>query len=255
MQIRILGCSGGIGANLRTTSILVDQDILIDCGTGIGDLSIEQMKNIQHIFITHSHLDHTVSLPLLVDTIFGNVDHPLKVYASEATIQAVKQHIFNWVMWPDFTELPTKENPSIIFEAIESGQVVELDGRKIKAVDVNHVVPCYSYVVTSPQGGVFVFSGDTKSNNTLWPALNDCNQVDVFILEAAFEDELQELADIAGHYCPKTLAQDLHKLDHDCDIFITHLKPGSEELIMQQLQDQIEDRNVFRLMGNEHFEL
>ena len=40
MKIRILGASGGIGALARTTSILVDHDILIDAGTGVGDLAL-----------------------------------------------------------------------------------------------------------------------------------------------------------------------------------------------------------------------
>ena len=62
MQIRILGCSGGVSANLRTTSLLVDGDVLIDAGTGVGDLSLEEMSRIQHVFLTHSHLDHIAIL-------------------------------------------------------------------------------------------------------------------------------------------------------------------------------------------------
>ncbi len=255
MQIRILGCSGGIGAALRTTSILVGQEVLIDCGTGIGDLSISQMKNIKHVFITHSHLDHTVALPLLIDTIFGEVDHPLNVHASAATIEAIRKHIFNWVMWPDFTELPNKENPSIIFHPMENKDVVELNGATFQAVDVNHVVPCFAYIVKCPDGGIFAFSGDSKSNDTLWPELNALEKLDVFIVEAAFVDELKDLAEVSGHYCPETLALDLKKLKHETDIWITHLKPGSEEQIMQELHAQIPERNVIRLMGNENFEI
>jgi len=255
MQIRILGCSGGIGAGLRTTSILFDQDVLIDCGTGIGDLSINQMKQIKHVFITHSHLDHTVSLPLLIDTIFGEVDHALQIYARAETITAIKDHIFNWVMWPDFSELPNKENPSIVFHTIEPNQVTEIDGRKFHAIPVNHVVPTFGYVVTSQDDGVFAFSGDTKQNDTLWPVLNSYPKLDVFIVEAAFADELQDLATLAGHYCPATLSADLAKLEHSADIWVTHLKPGSEEKIMDELAEQVPERNVYRLMGNENFEL
>lgn len=255
MQIRILGCSGGIGASLRTTSILIDQDILIDCGTGIGDLNIDQMKHIKHVFITHSHLDHTAALPLLIDTIFGDVDHALQVYASPATIKALKDHIFNWVTWPDFSELPNKENPSILFHSIDAGEIIDMGGRKIQPIDVNHVVPCYGYMVTSPTGGVFAFSGDTKTNDTLWPVLNAAPKLDVFIVEAAFDDEMLNLADMAGHYCPTTLTADLKKLEHACDIWVSHLKPGIEEEIMTELSEQIPGRNVYRLMGNEIFEL
>ena len=69
MKIRVLGCSGGIGGSLRTTSFLVDDDVLIDAGTGVGDLSLEQLAKIDHIFVSHSHLDHVTSIPFLVDTV------------------------------------------------------------------------------------------------------------------------------------------------------------------------------------------
>ena len=41
MKFRVLGCSGGIGARARTTSFLVDDDVLLDAGTGVEDLSID----------------------------------------------------------------------------------------------------------------------------------------------------------------------------------------------------------------------
>ena len=103
MQIKILGWAGGIGANLRTTSFLVDDDMLIDTGTGLGDLPLNQMTGIRHIFLTHSHMDHIVGLPLLADSMFGVHDEPIMVHAQEETIQAIKDHIFNWVIWPDFS--------------------------------------------------------------------------------------------------------------------------------------------------------
>ena len=111
MQIKILGWAGGIGANLRTTSFLVDDDLLIDAGTGLGDLPLNQMTGIRHIFLTHSHMDHIVGLPLLADSMFGVHEEPIVVHAQEKTIEALKQHIFNWVMWPDFSELPTPGKP------------------------------------------------------------------------------------------------------------------------------------------------
>ena len=113
MQIKILGWAGGIGANLRTTSFLIDDDLLIDAGTGLGDLPLNHMTGIRHIFLTHSHMDHVVGLPLLADSMFGVHDEPIVVHAQEKTIKALKAHIFNWVIWPDFSELPNKDNPSI----------------------------------------------------------------------------------------------------------------------------------------------
>jgi len=82
MRIKVLGCSGGIGGDLRTTSMLVDEDILIDAGTGVSDLSIEQLVKIDHVFVTHSHLDHVTSIPFLVDTVCWMRDRPITVYST-----------------------------------------------------------------------------------------------------------------------------------------------------------------------------
>src|SRR5437588_7591797 len=120
MKLRILGCSGGIGGrHLRTTSMLLDNDILIDAGTGVADLSLTELSLIDHIFLTHSHLDHVASIPFLVDTVGGMRAKPLTVHALQATIDILKDHIFNWTIWPDFTRIPTPEKPFLRYEPIQ----------------------------------------------------------------------------------------------------------------------------------------
>ena len=106
MKLRILGCSGGIGGNLRTTSLLLDHDVLIDAGTGVGDLSLAEMCAINHVFVTHSHLDHIACLPLLIDSVGFMRDQPLVIHATDETLAILKEHVFNWEIWPDFTEIP-----------------------------------------------------------------------------------------------------------------------------------------------------
>ncbi|MDP2248696.1 MAG: MBL fold metallo-hydrolase, partial [Nitrosomonadales bacterium] len=96
MRIKVLGCSGGIGGTLRTTSFLIDDDILLDAGTGVGDLTIEQYLKIDHIFITHSHLDHVASIPFLADTVLGLREAPIYIYATAETWKILKDHLFNW---------------------------------------------------------------------------------------------------------------------------------------------------------------
>src|SRR5688572_32455564 len=120
MRLRVLGCSGGIGGrHLRTTSFLLDSDILIDAGTGVGDLTLAELSQIDHIFITHSHLDHVASIPFLVDTVGGMRSKPLSVYATRATTEILKNHLFNWAIWPDFTEIPTPEAPFLRYREID----------------------------------------------------------------------------------------------------------------------------------------
>src|SRR3954466_11330639 len=135
MRLRVLGCSGGIGGrHLRTTSFLVDSDILIDAGTGVGDLTLAELSQIDHIFVTHSHLDHLGSIPFLVDTVGGMRSRPLVVHATRATLEILRNHLFNWSIWPDFTEIPTPEAPFLRYEEIEVGLPVTLGGRRITAI-------------------------------------------------------------------------------------------------------------------------
>ena len=171
MDIRVLGCSGGIGKGLRTTSFLVGDEILVDAGSGVSDLTIDEMKKIRHIFLTHSHLDHVHCIPLLVDSIFDSIDEPIVIHAQQATIEALQEHIFNWVIWPDFSSLPHPESPVISFEVIKPGDVRLVGDYSFEAVQVEHIVPTVGYIITG-DNGVFAFSGDTSTNDSLWTRLN-----------------------------------------------------------------------------------
>src|SRR5689334_4593509 len=161
MRLRVLGCSGGIGGrHLRTTSFLLDADVLIDAGTGVGDLTLAELSQIDHIFITHSHLDHVASIPFLVDTVGGMRGKPIVVHASRATIEIMKNHLFNWAIWPDFSEIPSPEAPFLRYEEMEMGASMELGGRRITALPAVHTVPAVGYHLDSG-GASLVFTGDT----------------------------------------------------------------------------------------------
>ncbi|MDH3932376.1 MAG: 3',5'-cyclic-nucleotide phosphodiesterase, partial [Chromatiales bacterium] len=247
MQVRILGCSGGIAAGLRTTAILIDDDILIDAGTGVGDLTLGELRCVERLFLTHSHLDHTVGLPLFVDAVFETFRRrPLEIYAHPATIAALQSHLFNDVMWPDFSRIPSVEAAAIKYRPIESGAVVDCGGRVVRAVDVKHAVPTLGYCVEAGDK-VLAFSGDTTTNRTLWPVLNAYPDVHVLVIEVSFPNRQHELAEQSGHYCPRTLASDLGKLSHSPDIWLTAMKPGEEEEIMDEVLAALPERRIRRL--------
>ena len=235
MKVRILGCSGGIGGrHLRTTSMLVDQDILIDAGTGVGELSVSELSLIDHVFITHSHLDHIACLPFILDTVGDLRDRPLIMHATQATQDIIRTHIFNWAIWPDFSEIPSRENPCLQFNTIELGQAIVLNGRTITALPANHTVPAVGYQLDS---GVcsLVLTGDTTVNDALWIKLNQIANLRYLIIETAFSNRERQLALLSKHLCPSLLGEELLKLQLDPEIFITHLKPGQGELIMREI--------------------
>ncbi len=255
MKVSVLGCSGGINHDVATTSLLVDDDILIDAGTGVCDLSLDKMRRIKHIFITHSHLDHVAAIPLLADTLFeGLIARPLVVHALAETIKALQDHIFNWVIWPDFTELPHKTNAVLKFEVMSPGTVCELSGRKVEMISVNHAVPGVGYCIESA-GKVFAFSGDTTCNENLWASLNKHDSLDLLFIESAFADRDIKLARAAFHYCPKLLAEDLLKLKHKTKVCISHLKPGCEQEIMAQCKSALPDWDLHQLKSGDVFQL
>jgi ribonuclease BN (tRNA processing enzyme) len=174
--------------------MLIDNDVLIDAGTGIGDLTLDDLDSIRHVFLTHAHLDHIAGLPMLVDRIFDvNFDVPLTVYAREETLRALQDHLFNGVIWPDFSRLPSAENPMLRYRVCSPGDTVTIDDRDFYAVDVMHSVPSLGYTVQN-SGGAFAVSGDTKTNETLWPVLNACDDLRVLVIEVSFPDEMERLA-------------------------------------------------------------
>jgi len=254
VKIRVLGCSGGVAQNLRTTSLLINDNILIDAGTGVGDLSLDEMSKIEHIFITHSHIDHVACLPLLIDSMFSNITSPILVYSQAVTIQAIRDHIFNWIIWPDFSQLPRPDKAVMKFKPMAPDETLIIDDVLFQMIEVSHTVPAVAYRVEH-EGKSIAFSGDTSSNDTLWDRLNAYPGLDVLIVETAFSDAQYDLALLSRHYTPSLLAQDLNKLRHDPTIYITHLKPGDEQHIIKELKTLISDRKINFLQNDMVFTL
>lgn len=235
MKLKVLGCSGGIGGrNARTTAFLADDDILIDGGTGVTELELDALARIDHIFVTHSHLDHIASIPLLVDSVGELRNVPITVYATAATIAILRAHIFNWQIWPDFTTIPNPRRPYLRFRPIEVGERVPLGRRAVTALPALHTVPAVAYCLDSGAGKL-VYSGDTAYSPELVAAVNALADLRHLIIETAFADAQHGLALAARHLCPSTLAAMLDGITGSPNVLVTHLKPGQVERIMREV--------------------
>lgn len=234
MKLAVLGCSGGIGGSeRRTTSFLVDDDILLDCGTGVGDLPLEALVRIDHVFLTHAHFDHIAFLPLLADSVAEWRNAPVTVHALPGTIDALRKHVFNSTMWPDFTVLP-EGNPMLRFEAVEVGDCVELNGRRIQALPAFHSVPALAWCLDSGAGKL-VFSGDTRFDPGFVAALNALGPLQHLLIETAFTDEQRDLAEASSHLHPQSLICLLSGIRSNPQVHISHLKPGQEFRVTEQI--------------------
>ena len=263
MKIRVLGCSGAIAKGCRTTSFLIDDDVLIDAGTGVGDLTLEEMQKIDHVFLTHSHLDHVAALPLMVDAIAAKRSTPIQIHALQQTIAALQAHIFNDAIWPDFSRIPTPEAPFITFHILEAGQTLSLANKFIEVLTAVHTVPAVGYAVTAGKG-CWVFTGDTEVNPALWRRINQLD-VAMLVIETAFSNKERELAKRSLHLSPVVLASELDFIDKSKNypIYITHTKPAETELIMAEIQkfDQTSPRggnvshDIHWLRAGQEFEI
>ena len=239
MIIHVLGCSGAIAAGCRTTAFLLDDDVLVDAGTGVGDMALDALARIEHIVLSHSHLDHVVSIALLADSVIrrrgAEGRGPIQVHALPETLTALREHIFNGIIWPDFTRLPSAEHPVLQFVPFGVGDVLELSGKRIEVLSAAHTVPAVGFAVDGGPEGWWVFTGDTGPNPALWQRLKRM-KVSHLVIETAFSDEERQLARISRHLCPAALGHELAHLEGSVDVHITHIKPGELESVMEEVR-------------------
>jgi len=247
-QIRVLGCSGGVGGERATTSFLLGDSALIDAGSGVFSLTLKQLTLIDHVFLTHAHLDHILALPLLVDSVADKRSKPLIVHALPEVIDALKENIFNDVIWPDFTCIPSTKKPFLVFHEVSEFSTLSYEGYTLKVVPANHGVPACGWEVES-NGARWIFSGDTCGHPNFWAQLIDYTDRDIIIIEVSFPDMLSEIAILASHYHSASFAKDLKRANLYPKIWVTHLKPGDEDLIKKELQGYLGERVDFLQNG------
>jgi len=258
MSLRVLGCSGAIAAGSHTTAFLLDSDTLIDAGTGVGTLTLDALTVIDHVLLSHSHLDHVLGIPLLADAVMRRRHAagrgPLQVHALPETLDALRQHLFNGVIWPDFTRLPSAEAPAITLHAFAVGDQLRLGQRVIEVLPARHTVPACGFAVRH-RGDArwWVYSGDTGPNPALWQRLRE-KRLSALVIETAFSDDEAELAGLAQHHCPRTLLAELAQFTQaDCPIWLTHLKPGELDAVMAGLREP--PQPLAPLVGGQVFQL
>ena len=264
MKVRVLGCSGAIARDCRTTSFLVNHNILIDAGTGVGDLTLEEMRQIDHVFLTHSHLDHIAALPLMLDAVSSLRSQPVQVHALAATIAALQVHVFNDVIWPDFSCIPSAQSPFLQYVPLAPGETVAAGGLVVQVLPAVHSVPAVGYALQG-QSGWWAFSGDTERNPALWTALEQLSEISpqlpvaALIIETAFSNRESDLARRSQHLSPTTLAAELALRTPTASypIYVTHTKPYETELILQEINKLgfAGDAEIVCLKAGQVFEL
>jgi len=235
MRIEVLGSYGGESINCRLTSLLINDTIALDAGSLSQALPIERQRKIETVLVTHSHMDHTNSLPFFIENVYGGERTSIDVYASAATTYSVRKHLFNNASWPDFTRLPNNLLPSIRFRELEEEIPIVLNGVTFTPFFVDHLVPTFGYLIE--QDGVSViWSSDTGPTVRLWEIANTARGLVAICLDTSFDNSMQRIADLSLHLTPQTLELELEKLERDVAVYLHHLKPPCIERIVHEVK-------------------
>jgi cAMP phosphodiesterase len=245
MKLKALGCYGGNIPGHGMTSFLVNDTLCLDAGWVSNALTLREQERIKSILISHSHLDHTCTLPFLIDNNFTAPGFSLRIYAIAEVISSMRNHLFNNHTWPDFTCLPNDLTPVLKLVEVEPEEPFVVDGLTIRAVRVSHSVPTSGYILEDKKGAL-AFSSDTGPTERFWEVVNGVRRLSVVITECSFPNALQDLAQVSGHLTPQTLAQELEKLDHDVPVYLYGGKPKHLPVIRRELRS-LRDRRL-RLM-------
>lgn len=255
MRITALGASSGIGRGAYTTSFLIDDHTLIDCGTGVGTLDIRTLVGIERVLLTHSHLDHAGLLPMLADAHASHDGPGVTAYTQRETAEALTARMFDGQLWPDYTRYPSEENPYLRFRYVEVGDTVPLPGAVATALPAAHTVPCVGWLVETPKRAL-AFTGDTGPCPAFWQKLATVPALSDVITEVSYRNAQSDLGSRFGHMTSNLLAPLVELLPTSVHLWISHLEPGSEDVLMAEVLATLPPtREVTRLVPDQVIEL
>ncbi|MHB8907812.1 MAG: MBL fold metallo-hydrolase [Syntrophales bacterium] len=259
MEIRVLGCHGSQLPGYGLTGFLLDSTTLLDAGAVTSVLTLEEQIRVDHILITHAHLDHIRELTSLADNLcYCERDYPLMVVSTPPVIESLRVHIFNGAIWPDFSLIPSAENPVIRFMTIQPGERIALGHLNVTAIPVHHTVETVAYVVQSETGGrptSAIFVGDTGPTEEIWRVAGQGEDLRAIFVETSLPEEMTDLAALSGHLTPAGLARELKKLgDYHPQVYLYHMKIQYRQEIQREIDLQgngnvhlLQDGQVIRI--------
>ena len=235
-SIKILGAYGGKATNMQLTSLQLSKEVVLDAGNILEGLG-NGIKNVNHVFITHSHLDHINDIGFLIDATFETRKTPLKIYARKKTLEDIHKYILNWDIWPDFTaiNLIGTQTPSVELIEIKLDEVVEVDGCKIKAIANNHTPSSNGFVIEKGNSAI-LFSSDTYCCDSIWEEVNENKKITAVIIDVSFPSRMAQLAFDSKHLTPALLVEELKKLKRDdISIYVNHIKPAYKVELLKEI--------------------
>ena len=221
----------------RLTCFLIDDCVAVDAGSIALALKSDQRDKVRDIIITHPHMDHIASLPIFIDDLYPSLQQPMRVHATPEVISLLERDVFNWNLYPRFSDLKNDYGPVMEYVPIPIGTEFSVAHLKVIAVPVNHIVPTVGLIVSDERTSV-AFSSDTAETEEFWKLVNKMKRLDALLIETSFPNRMAKLAEVSRHFTPASLGEELKKLAHNgMDILAVHLKPSYRAEIIDQLDN------------------
>jgi len=249
MLVRIIGGHGGVAPGFRATSYLIDGKLLIDAGSVASGILIDEQVLIDHILISHAHLDHISDLAFISDNCFGLKAKPFQVYSNQKVKDAIKTHLMNDVIWPDFSKLPNEQRPTMSFNVIVPEKELQLAEYKIIPVTVNHPLGGMGFIVEKKNTSV-LFTQDTGPTDRIWEMAHAIKNLKAIFTEVSFPNNLQDVARISQHHTPASMKEEIKKMPGDIPIFLGHLKPNFQTILYKEIEEINSDGRI-TLLGSD----
>lgn len=241
MLVRIIGGYGGVSPGFKATSYLIDGKLLIDAGSVASGIQIEEQSHIDYILISHAHLDHISDLAFMADNCFGLKGRPFEIYANAPVKDAIKKHLLNDIIWPDFTALPNKDNPTLRFHDIKPEMFLVLGDYRILPIPVNHSTGALGFIIERKNATV-VFTQDTGPTDQIWEYAKQIKNLKAIFTEVSFPNALAKVAQDSQHHTPATMHEEIKKMPKDVPIFLGHLKPNFQSQLFKEIEELDEER-------------
>lgn len=237
MKVRVLGCSGSEAIGHNPPGFLVNDRVMLDAGTITSMLTIEQQSRITDVFISHTHLDHIKSLLFLSDNVIGRIKKPVNVRSIPKVLDAIRKHLMNDIIWPDFTKIPSAKDPVLAYAPFAEMRPVRAAGLTVKAVPMNHPVPAVGFLVSDGKTS-FIYTADTGPNERIWKEAAKARNLRGIIVDTSFPNAMDFVAGLSGHFTPAQLAADLTRANvpFDTPIYIYHIKPVHKKKVIAELK-------------------
>lgn len=211
----------------------------------------EERAEIRDIVLTHAHLDHIAGLPLFIDDQFSEIEETIRVHASNEVIEILERDVFNWSVYPRFSELENRYGKVMEYRPFEQGRTFRVRGLTFEPIDVNHKVPSSGFVISDDSASI-ALTGDTANMDSFWEAIRG-RRLSALLIECAFPDELSELAEMSCHLTPSSLASELAKMEEsECEILVINIKPSYRDIVLKEIDDLGLDRVRALRVGSDY---